>query len=1081
MTVAASADGVIRAVGTLNVVVKPPLSNLAMSATPTSVGAGITTVKVAQIPNAWLAFFSGSVPGTAAPPLASPPTASTPVGSVPVGSIPVGSIPVGSIPWARSRSVRSPWARSRSARSRSARSASSTCPSARSVLSSLLLSQLPLCGDVPQPGTNADQCRADGATWAQVLAGSGFEGKPLNALSLSDVLAVPSVKTKLGALPLKDVSFVTTLLKSVHWTSLLLGPAHLTGAPGARRVRRLVQRGQSRAPRGRLHRCHAGHDRAAGRRRRTSRFRARRLDPRRLDPGRFHPRRLDPRRLDLARRHEHRCSRLAAVRIADIAPADRPAIVTCTACQTLGEAYAAGAIVPTVTFFDPRLSAAFTSAGITINDILAAILNQAGPNGLPWETLPLQGLQPYSDSPSHVTYTMSATVDCSVLRSFSFTAKLPQGFFPKAGTQTLALTGFPAAPTGAPTVDGETAADAQELNQYTWHLSCGGANTAVTATLTFDAYVGLKLGTFKANAEARAGDFSVTSDGGVAPVTVTQNGEPGNDTVDGAGTVGSDTLVVGHIPFSGDQDFYNVSLTGLARGTKISAFLHTPTGTDLDLTISKAATPSYFSTPVGSIPVGSIPIEDNGVGFTNPSGALPSDTLQDVPVGSIPVGSIPVGSIPVGSISANRGDANEAAQVITDGTGGVATIGISGYNGAASADGYVLRIKVTPPPPVPATCPARAISVLPANRGTLPASLPTTTKSLFVVNKQRLLAMYDATSVNNLLSALTALAARPEVGGAVLQVDGNAAVQSAYTAWDASPCNSALANNVVRSINDVIAGYRNSVNGLPNLHYIVLTGSDELTPMARTPDPVTLSPEENVAADLAFTTSGLHAGNALYNSAARTTSSRTAPTARSSASRGSDTTCCCRSSPSRASSRPRGIRVRSTGTSSPEASRSPARRRPRPGRSTRRSSSPPATTSSPTARRRCATTCARTSPASPRPRCRTRSADQRDQLPRAARAVERPEPLRQLLPADRRGRCRVAERALQPSRVPGGRQHTRHDRRSEPLDRGDPGADPLHHGLPRRAERRRHARRLRRQLSRLAAGVRQGPGGDVHR
>ncbi len=38
-------------------------------------------------------------------------------------------------------------------------------------------------------------------------------------------------------------------------------------------------------------------------------------------------------------------------------------------------------------------------------------------------------------------------------------------------------------------------------------------------------------------------------------------------------TVGSDTLVVGHIPFSGDQDFYNVSLSGLPRGTKVSAFL----------------------------------------------------------------------------------------------------------------------------------------------------------------------------------------------------------------------------------------------------------------------------------------------------------------------------------------------------------------------------------------------------------------------------------------------------------------------------------------------------------------------------
>ncbi len=106
-------------------------------------------------------------------------------------------------------------------------------------------------------------------------------------------------------------------------------------------------------------------------------------------------------------------SRLARSRSPTCDPRRSAALVTARP-QTLGDAYAADAIVPTVTFVDPRLTPAFTSAGITINDILAAILNQAGPNGLPWETLPVQGLQPYSDSPSHVTYTMSATVDCSV-------------------------------------------------------------------------------------------------------------------------------------------------------------------------------------------------------------------------------------------------------------------------------------------------------------------------------------------------------------------------------------------------------------------------------------------------------------------------------------------------------------------------------------------------------------------------------------------------------------------------------------------------------------------------------------------
>ncbi|MGB6501810.1 MAG: hypothetical protein WBG19_10545, partial [Thermoplasmata archaeon] len=129
--------------------------------------------------------------------------------------------------------------------------------------------------------------------------------------------------------------------------------------------------------------------------------------------------------------------------------------------------------------------------------------------------------------------------------------------------------------------------------------------------------------------------------------------------------------------------------------------------------------------------------------------------------------------------------------------------------------------------------------------------------------------MYGATAVANLLSSLNTLAARSEVSGTVLFVDGAAGVRSAYSAWDATPCNTTARNNVVTAINNVVASYRNSTNGLPNLHYIVLVGSDEATPMADVPDPVTLSPEENEAADLAFTTNGLTKGNALYASAAQ--------------------------------------------------------------------------------------------------------------------------------------------------------------------------------------------------------------------
>ena len=75
---------------------------------------------------------------------------------------------------------------------------------------------------------------------------------------------------------------------------------------------------------------------------------------------------------------------------------------------TLGDAYSARAILGTATF--AQIQNAMRANGITINDILIAVLGAAG---LPWEQLPLQGLQPYSQTPSTVHYTIGTQVDCS--------------------------------------------------------------------------------------------------------------------------------------------------------------------------------------------------------------------------------------------------------------------------------------------------------------------------------------------------------------------------------------------------------------------------------------------------------------------------------------------------------------------------------------------------------------------------------------------------------------------------------------------------------------------------------------------
>jgi hypothetical protein len=835
-----------------------PLSNLKVSVTPSSAGAGIDQVPISGIPNAWLSFYAGS---TSSSPVGSTPVGSTPVGSTPVGSTPVGSTPVGSTPVGSTPVGSTPVGSTPVGSTGLLDLPVGSTPVGSTALSSLLLSQIPLCGDALQPGTNQATCQSDGATWAQVLAGTGLADQPLNALTLADVVGNSTAKSRLAALPLKDVSFATSLFRSVHWASVLLGGTPLESLP---------------PPAGFDSWCGAdpalpfeGGSCANV----TSSTSVLQMDvagqlgsaPVGSTPVGSTPVGSTPVGSTPVGSTDISASLLANIPLADINPLS--AVVNCGgsfACagRTLGDAYKANAIVPTAKFAD--LAPAMAANAITVNDVLIAVLGAAG---LPWEQLPIQGLQPYSQSPSTVHYTISTDVDCAAAPELTLTARLPDDFFPVNGSARFSVGDGPSSSAGVPRVVRLHRVEEEPETAFQWTLACPAGDTGTeTATLAFDAWVGLTLDTATTTATATAGSFSISTTG--ASVKVHQNPEA-NDPAS-ATQIQPDRLVAGHIAFSGEQAFYKVNLSGLPRGTKVSAFLDVPSGADLDLTMSAPAAPSFFSTPVGSTPVGSTPIEDSAIGFSSSGLALPPDTLQDVPVGSTPVGSTPVGSTPVGSTSASRGGGvNEAGGIITTGQGGFATIGVSGYNGASSAKPFVLRVQETPPPPLP-NCPARNLTVSAANQGTLPSSLPSSTKTVFLVDKQRLMAMYPAADVSSMLTALGTLAARSEVGGTILYVDGNAAVRQAYSTWDQTPCDTTARNNVVRAINDVVASYRNSGTGLPSLHYVVLVGSDEAgPPMANSFDPVLLSPEENEASDLSFTTAGLTKGNALYASAAQ--------------------------------------------------------------------------------------------------------------------------------------------------------------------------------------------------------------------
>ena len=242
------------------------------------------------------------------------------------------------------------------------------------------------------------------------------------------------------------------------------------------------------------------------------------------------------------------------------------------------------------------------------------------------------------------------------------------------------------------------------------------------------------------------------------------------------------------------------------------------------------------------------------------------DAAADLPPGR----SRPAPS-PPGSISANRGAVNEAAQIVTRGESGAAVIGVSGYNGAFSNENYVLRVKVTPPPTLPPCDPITGLGT--ATPGTLPAVPGGTTRASRRCSWSTA-SVSPASTAQPRADALLGTSSRRSTrsrptrawAAEILPVDGNASVRNAYATWDQNPCSIDAANGVVRSINALVASYRPKY---PNLKYVVLLGTDTALPSWRQQDLTSTSPEVDEANDLAFTTSGLTKGNAIYAAAAQ--------------------------------------------------------------------------------------------------------------------------------------------------------------------------------------------------------------------
>ncbi len=95
--------------------------------------------------------------------------------------------------------------------------------------------------------------------------------------------------------------------------------------------------------------------------------------------------------------------------------------------------------------------------------------------------------------------------------------------------------------------------------------------------------------------------------------------------------------------------------------------------------------------------------------------------------------------------------------------------------------------------------------------------------------------------INTMDQQLTALAARPEVAGKVLDVSTDARVAAAYQQADAHPACPYAENLVAQAIKGIVDQYR----AINPLEYVVIVGNDGTIPFFRYPDQALLASEKN--------------------------------------------------------------------------------------------------------------------------------------------------------------------------------------------------------------------------------------------
>ncbi len=426
-------------------------------------------------------------------------------------------------------------------------------------------------------------------------------------------------------------------------------------------------------------------------------------------------------------------------------------------------------------------------AGTTLQQVLLAILR---PQSYDWENANIFAMQPqdWAIGGGHFDFRASFTlagVPSSTTTSATVKVTVPDGFHYVAGTSVLEplTAALPEQPLADPVATGNTLA-----------FTVDGLVLGTPYVIDFETTSSLESGPGQAAMSITSG--AATENADPMPLTVTDSFEDTNNDPATAPTISTDSLYLSGISSSTDRDYY--SLVAGAAGTRYTVKLsHLPA--DYDVVVYGPASTEGPVTGTTAPPLDGQPVQSGGTG----GGAVAPEALQDVPL---------LAGQTVYNFGINRDLSNESVSFFSPSAGAHFLIQVTGFNGASSPKPYVLRAVERLPRSFGA-CTVHAPAA--GGPGVAALTLPNATDltnvdTLFVMNEKLWGDTHGLAEENAIIQAITDPAraqAFADMGhkAALVGVEADPAVATAWSAQQADMCDPALSNGTARAINDLIA------------------------------------------------------------------------------------------------------------------------------------------------------------------------------------------------------------------------------------------------------------------------------------